>query len=160
MASHKHSVTKGRNHRIPRLDLSLESTLGNVEVAEREMTQFSKRAGYNETQCGEIGLAVRETVANAIIHGNCCDPNKKVALEAELRTTGLVVCIRDEGCGFDPASLPDPRDPCNLLRESGRGVFLLHVLMDEVTLRRPEAAGMEVTMVKYLPGNSSRRKAK
>ena len=133
-----------------RLELSLESTLHSVDLAERLVRQFCRKAGCNEQQRNEISLAVRESVANAVLHGNCRDATKKVALAIELRDSRLVISVRDEGEGFDPNSLPDPLDPCNLLRDRGRGVFLVNASMDEVTMRRLVSCGMEITMVKYL----------
>lgn len=138
-----------------RLELSLDSTMRTVDVAERLVRRFCKKARCTEEQQNEISLAVRESVANAVFHGNGCDAAKKVALAVELRDGGLVICVRDEGKGFDPESLPDPRDPGNLMRERGRGVFLVNATMDEVTMRRRAASsGMEVIMVKYLSKTS------
>ncbi|OFV94704.1 MAG: hypothetical protein A3H28_07455 [Acidobacteria bacterium RIFCSPLOWO2_02_FULL_61_28] len=133
-----------------RLELALESTLQSVDVAERLIRRFCKKTGCTEQQQNEIGLAVRESVANAVFHGNRCDAAKTVALAVELRDGGLVISVRDEGTGFDPSSLPDPCDPQNLLRDRGRGVFLVNATMDEVTMRRQDSSGMEVIMVKYL----------
>jgi len=133
-----------------RLDLTLESTLESVDLAESLLLQFSMAAGFSEQQREEIGLAVRESLANAVVHGNCSDPNKKVAMKAELNDTGVVISIEDEGNGFDPGSLPDPRNPENLLRQSGRGVFLMKSCMDEVIMRRLASSGMEIRMFKHL----------
>ena len=138
-----------------RLELTLDSTLRTVDVAERLVRRFCKKTGCTEQQQNEFSLAVRESVANAVFHGNGCDAAKIVALAVELRDGGLVICVRDEGQGFDPDSLPDPCDPRNLLRERGRGVFLVNATMDEVTMRRRAAsAGMEIIMVKYLSKTS------
>ncbi len=133
-----------------RLALVLESTHRTVELADRILRRFSQKAGCTEQQQTEISLAVREVVANAVFHGNAGDATKKVSLAAEVRNGGIVICVRDEGEGFDPTSLPDPCDPANLLLDHGRGVFLVKTSMDEVTMRRMDSSGMEVTMVKYL----------
>jgi len=133
-----------------RLTLSLDSTLRSVELADRVVRRFCGRAGCTEQQQSEISLAVRESVANAVLHGNGCDAAKKVVLAVEVRDSRLVISVCDQGDGFDPASLPDPCDPLNLLRDRGRGVFLVNASMDEVTMRRLASSGMEVTMVKFL----------
>jgi serine/threonine-protein kinase RsbW len=133
-----------------RLALVLESTKRSVELADRIVRRFSFKAGCTEQQQSAISLAVREVVANAVFHGNAGEAAKKVSLIMEMRDGGIVICVRDEGSGFDPASLPDPRDPANLLLDHGRGVFLVNASMDEVTMRRLDSCGMEVTMVKYL----------
>ena len=131
-----------------RREFILGSTLHSVDVAERLVRIMCERAGYTERQCEEIALAVRETVANAVLHGNSCDATKKVTLAAELKDSGVVISVRDEGKGFDPALVLDPLDPRNLFQESGRGIFLIKTLMDEVILQCA-AGGTEVTMVKY-----------
>jgi serine/threonine-protein kinase RsbW len=133
-----------------RLALVLESTQRSVELADRIVRRFSLKAGCTEQQQNQISLAVREVVANAVFHGNAGDARKKVSLAAEVRERGIVISVRDEGPGFDPALLPDPCDPANLLLDHGRGVFLVNASMDEVTMRRLDSSGMEVTMIKYL----------
>lgn len=149
------SKTRGQ-----RLELLLQSTLKSVSQAERVLRKFSKDAGCSLQQCDEIGLAVRESVANAVLHGNCGDASKKVVVKAQLRDFGVIISVRDQGEGFELQELPDPRDPRNLLRESGRGVFLINSCMDKVTLRRPASCGMEVTMVKYFSKTALRRATK
>ena len=133
-----------------RLALTLDSTLRSVELADRMVRRFCGKVGCTEQQRSEISLAVRESVANAVVHGNGYDAAKKVALAVEVQDSRLVISVCDQGDGFDPASLPDPCDPLNLLRDRGRGVFLVNASMDEVTMRRLASSGMEVTMVKFL----------
>jgi len=132
-----------------RLDLMLESSLESVSLAEKLLLQFSEEIGFSEKERDEISLAVREAVANAVLHGNRGDASKKVIVQAEIRNAGLVISVRDEGEGFDPGTLPDPLRAENLLQRSGRGVFLVKCCMDELTMRRRGARGMEVIMVKY-----------
>jgi serine/threonine-protein kinase RsbW len=84
------------------------------------------------------------------VHGNRLDLNKKVQLTAELNDTGLIVCIRDEGEGFDPESVADPLLPDHLLNESGRGLFLVKSCMDDVIMRRAGSCGMEITLIKRI----------
>lgn len=123
MASDQRSGKKERKRIVRRLELVLESRLESADWAEWLLTQFSEQAGCNEQQRNDIGLAVRECVVNAVLHGNRSQQNKKVFLRAELQRSGLRVSVRDEGEGFDPSLLPDPRSPENLLRESGRPFF-------------------------------------
>ena len=98
---------------------------------------------------------MRESVINAIKHGNRFDPSKLVtvefALEPAAAPTALVIRITDEGEGFDPVEVADPLAPENLLRSSGRGIFFMRSFMDDVTLQRRPAGGMEVLMTKRLP---------
>ena len=136
--------------RGPHLNLTLDSTVSSADVAESAVIEFCASAGYGERQCGEIGLAVREAVVNAVCHGNHEDMTKKVVLIAAMEDRGLVVSIRDEGEGFDPATLPDPLVADNLLNESGRGYFLLKTCMDDVAVRRITPRGTELVMIKSL----------
>lgn len=142
------SSTEGCQAQGKRLALTLESALQSADLAEVVLREFALEAGYSELQQEQIALAVRESVINAVLHGNRCDVNKKVALTAELQEVGLLISVKDEGPGFNPDSLPDPLSPRNLLRESGRGFLLMKLLMDEVCIR-PACSGVEVTLVKY-----------
>jgi serine/threonine-protein kinase RsbW len=137
---------------VRRLELTLESKAESADLAESQVANFAARANYTKQQCEEIGLAVRESMANAVLHGNRCDPHKKAFLTAEIQARGLVICVRDEGEGFDPEALPNPLVPPNLHRESGRGLLLVKALMDEVIFRRAVSGGMELTMTKYRSG--------
>ncbi len=100
-------------------------------------------------------VAVRESVINAIKHGNRHDVSKHVFVEFKLlpaeRPTELVIRIRDQGEGFDASELPDPLAPENLLKSSGRGIFFMRNFMDEVDINRAPVGGTEVRMLKKLP---------
>ena len=76
-------------------------------------------------------IAVTEALNNAIIHGNRCDPDKTVKVHIQALENEIIVDIEDEGAGFDPDSIEDPRKPENLLKDNGRGVFLIKTLMSE-----------------------------
>jgi len=113
-----------------------------------------RRVGFDEDSLHWVGVAVRESVINAIKHGNQSDERKMV--HVEFSSTGshdtgeLVIAVRDEGEGFDPTSIADPLAPENMLKSSGRGIFLMRNFMDDVSLRRMPEGGMEVRMVKKL----------
>jgi serine/threonine-protein kinase RsbW len=100
-------------------------------------------------------VAVRESVINAIKHGNRNDPQKQVFVEFITRPDTdpdeMVVTIRDEGEGFDPDDLPDPLAPENLLKSSGRGIFFMRSFMDDVRIERAKEGGMQVRLTKKLP---------
>jgi anti-sigma B factor antagonist len=134
-----------------RLELVLQSRPESADLAEMLLSEFSDQAGCSEQQLNEIALAVRESVVNAVLHGNRSQQSKKVHIEAELRGSCVQILVRDEGKGFDPRTVPDPRKPENLLRESGRGLLMMHSLMDRVTIRRAASRGTEVRMIKNLP---------
>lgn len=110
--------------------------------------------GLDDDATHWVGVAVRESVINAIKHGNGEDRSKRVTVELRLEPRAepsrLVVRVRDQGPGFDPDSVADPLAPENLLRSHGRGIFFMRSFMDDITLRRIPEGGMEVRMIKNL----------
>ena len=111
-------------------------------------------APCNEDAVHWIGVAVRESVINAIKHGNREDVQKLVTVEFTFAPVAapeeLVVRVLDQGEGFEPQEIADPLAPENLLKASGRGIFFMRSFMDDVTIRRASEGGMEVRMVKKL----------
>jgi serine/threonine-protein kinase RsbW len=97
-------------------------------------------------------VAVRESVINAIKHGNRDDERKHVFVEftplGNSTPSGIAIRVRDEGPGFDPTTIPDPLAPENVMKSSGRGIFIIRTFMDEMVLQRAPEGGMEVVMVK------------
>ncbi len=126
----------------------MDSTLESVDQAEELATAAGQRVGFDEDDLMKIGLSVREGMVNAVVHGNRYDANKKVRLSIAKTPEHLTIVIADEGEGFDFEGLPDPLAPDNLLRTSGRGIFLIRSFMDGVELKRLESGGTEVTLVK------------
>jgi serine/threonine-protein kinase RsbW len=96
-------------------------------------------------------MAVREAAVNAVLHGNAYDPEKKIELEFERTTRDLVITIRDQGRGMDLARIPDPLAPENLLKTSGRGIFLIRSFMDDVEIH-PSSTGTEIKLIKHVHG--------
>lgn len=144
----KHTGNRGRAH-SRRLELTLESNVESAGVAESLVSGFAEAAGFNQLECQQIGLAIREAVANAALHGNRCDDNKTVSLTADLQLHGLAISVRDEGEGFKLDEVEDPLKNHNLLRDSGRGIFLVRACMNEFTVRRLEPCGTEIFMMKH-----------
>ena len=105
-----------------------------------------------------VGVSVRECVVNAIKHGNREDPSKRVTVEFGFtpRTdpNEMYVRVLDEGEGFDPVEIADPLAPENILKSSGRGIFFMRSFMDDVSMHRAPQGGMEVHLVKKLPGHA------
>jgi len=134
-----------------RVSYRLESTLESVNKAEEMADQIASQAGFDEDSRGGIAMAVREGMINAVLHGNAYDPAKRVNLTFE---TGkeLIITIADEGKGFVPEEVPDPLAPENLLKESGRGIFLMRTFMDEVRFCKLNS-GTEITLIKRLQTN-------
>jgi serine/threonine-protein kinase RsbW len=96
-----------------------------------------------------VGIAIRECMVNAVVHGNRYNSRKKVHLKVERTADRLTIVVRDEGEGFDPNAVPDPLAGENLLRGSGRGVMLMQSFMDEFQISQGQPQGTEVKMVKY-----------
>jgi anti-anti-sigma factor len=138
-----------------RLDIILESRVESADRAESLINEYCKKE-YGEQERHEISLAVREAMANAMLHGNQFDASKRVFLSAEWGSLGLVISIRDEGTGCEPEGVPDPLASDNILRESGRGMLLIRTFMDEVTWRRAPVGGMELIMSKHLAKHKAR----
>lgn len=130
---------------------TLESTLESVDKAEELAMQEAEKFGLDEDSRQQFGMAVRECMVNAVVHGNRYNSNKKVYFSTERSQEQLVVTIGDEGTGFDFKSLPDPLAPENLLRQSGRGFLLMQAFVDEFDLHNRPGGGTEVRLVKKLP---------
>ncbi|MBZ5582945.1 MAG: ATP-binding protein [Acidobacteriia bacterium] len=128
----------------------LDSTLDSVDSAEELAVGVAQRAGFDDDEIMKIGMAVRESVVNAVVHGNRYNSNKKVRFSVAKTPERFTIRIADEGEGFDFGNLPDPLSPENLMRTSGRGIFLMRSFMDEFDIRRLQPAGTEVTLVKYM----------
>src|SRR5262245_13085472 len=109
-------------------------------------------AGLDEDSLHWVSVAVRESVVNAIKHGNRNDESKRVVVEftpvPAHDPEQLVIRVEDEGEGFDPEAIADPLAPENILKSSGRGIFLIRSFMDDVQLQRAPEGGMEIRMVK------------
>ncbi len=128
---------------------SLPSTLDSVDRAEELALREAESFGLDEDDRMQFGMAVRECMVNAVVHGNAYSSNKVVHLEIDRTEEQLAVTIGDEGSGFDLASLPDPLASENLMRQSGRGLLLIRAFVDEFDLHVRPGGGTEVRMVKH-----------
>lgn len=131
-----------------RLEVALETLLDSVGLAEAICLRIAGAAGFDEDDCHKIGMSVRESVINAIQYGNGQQRDKKIYLTIELEPEKLVIHVLDQGPGFDLADVPDPLAEENLLKTSGRGIFLMRTFMDEFAVRRGRQGGAEVVMSK------------
>lgn len=132
-----------------RISFSLSSTMDSVSEVEAAAEKLAEHAGVDEEERFRITMAVREAAVNAVLHGNEYDPNKKITVSLENTGTALVFTIADQGKGLIPESVPDPLAPENLLRGTGRGIFLIRSFMDEVHFRQLHP-GTELTLIKNL----------
>jgi serine/threonine-protein kinase RsbW len=135
---------------MPEVDrYTLDSTLESVERIEHLVLEYAQHAGFKGVSLEQIGLAVHETAANAVFHGNQESAEKQVFLEISATDQQLKIVITDQGGGFDPSKIPDPLGPEEMFRERGRGIYLTRALMDEYRANCGPT-GSEITMVKYL----------
>ena len=128
----------------------LDSTLESVDAAVGIVMAAAGEMGFDEDARFQIDLAVRESMVNAVVHGNCYSENKKVRLSVRKEPDRLTVTVADQGKGFDIDSVPDPLTKDHLLNQSGRGILLIRSFMDEFETRRLEPNGTEFKLVKYL----------
>ncbi len=126
----------------------LDSTLESVDQAETLIMDAATRAGFDEDDMNKIAMAARECVVNAVVHGNRYSTDKKVHLTVSSIGDTLKIRIADEGAGFEVSSVPDPLAEENLLRHSGRGIFLIRAFMDDMVIEPVSPHGTEVTLIK------------
>ena len=134
--------------------LEIHSTIDALDLVQAVTEHIARRLGFDDESLHWTAMAVRESVVNAISHGNGNDPAKLVFIDylavPDSNPTDFTISVRDQGAGFDPDAVKDPLTPENMLSASGRGVFLIRQFMDEVVIRRAPQGGMEVRMTKHI----------
>jgi serine/threonine-protein kinase RsbW len=135
--------------------LVISSEVRLVDVVHAASEAIAGLAGFDEDEALNVGIAVREAVINAIVHGNRQDPTRKVEVSFQARPQSIRARVRDQGAGFDAAATPDPTVGDNRFRSSGRGILVMRAFVDRVDFKFREGRGMDVTMTK-----SRSRKAK
>jgi serine/threonine-protein kinase RsbW len=131
--------------------LDFHSSIDMLDFVQVVAEHIGRMSGLDDEALHWVAIAVRESVINAIKHGNAHDASKRVHVECMSLSeggNGIAIRVRDEGIGFDPEAVPDPLAPENLLKSSGRGIFLIRSFMDEMVVQRAPQGGMEVVMVK------------
>jgi serine/threonine-protein kinase RsbW len=118
--------------KMQKQQLELDSASESIHIVEKLIDAICSNYKVNEDHYGNILVAVTEAVNNAIYHGNKSRPNKKIHVTFASSAKAISFTVRDEGEGFDFKNLPDPTDPKNLEKPTGRGVFLMHRLADDV----------------------------
>jgi len=129
------------------IELVIPSSLDQIELVEKAAEKTADKMNFTEEEKDSLAIAVTEAVNNAILHGNKQDKDKTVTIKFQLEGKKLVVRIKDQGPGFNPGEVSDPLAPENLLKESGRGIFILSSLMDEVKYEFDDK-GTEIILVK------------
>lgn len=131
-------------------EMLLESSLESVDAAEAATMEFASGQGMDEDGLNQLGMAVRECLVNAVVHGNRYNENKRVHFSLAADQGQVVVMIGDEGDGFDPSALPDPLAEENLMRQSGRGILLMRAFVDELDITRRQPHGTQVRLAKKI----------
>ncbi|MCL6566328.1 MAG: ATP-binding protein [Acidobacteriia bacterium] len=134
-----------------RIEVTLETQLDSVDLGEQIALRVAGAAGFDEEEQHKIGMAVREGIINAYQYGNRQQRGKKIFLNFELAADRLIVEVLDQGTGFDLHQVPDPLAEENLLKTSGRGIFLIRCFMDELDVQRGPQGGARLIMTKRYP---------
>ena len=118
-----------------------------LEKIEKMSSDIATKAGFDESTVDDLSIALTELVNNAIHHGNRNDVNKSVTVTFKVDETKITISVTDEGNGFSPNNISDPLHPDNLMADSGRGIYLVRALMDEVDYKIT-AKGTKVIIIK------------
>ena len=137
-----------------RVSYTLDSSLETIDHAEEKATRIATELGFADDEIMQISMAVREGAVNAVLHGNAYAHDKKVILGFEQTGGNLIITIRDQGTGMDISKIPNPLAPENLLKTSGRGIFLMRSFMDTVEIR-PSETGTELKLIKHVHGTTA-----
>jgi len=129
-------------------EIRLPSRIESVDEAAIQADEFAKSQGFPEDFVSAIDLAIRESVANAVKHGNKFDETKDVEVTFADSPEAFEITVRDHGEGFNVDDIPDPTNPENLLKANGRGILFMNAFMDEVSWSNHQTGGMVVKMVK------------
>lgn len=127
---------------------SISSKIEAIDAAVQKATAFASNAGFGDDALFGIDMAVREALANAVKHGNKLDETKQVEVTLVSLDGRMEIIIRDFGKGFEVQEVPDPTNPENLLKASGRGILFMHNFVDKVEWQRHAEGGMIVKMIK------------
>ena len=139
-----------------RIEVKLETLFDSVNLAEDICQRIAQSAGFDEDDCYKISMSVHEAVINAVRYGNEEQRHKKITMIVEVGAEKLVVHIVDQGRGLNLADIPDPCADENVLKTSGRGIFIMRTFMDEFDVRRSHEGGAEIVMAKRIPSSPDR----
>lgn len=132
------------------VEVTICSALDNLDLIQILTDSLTGFMCFDEDSAHWIGMSVRESVTNAIQHGNKLDISKKVDIRFQVQPDRISIYVKDQGSGFSANEIPNPLDSENLLKPSGRGIFYIRTFMDEVEFRNPAQGGTEVYMMKKM----------
>lgn len=125
--------------------IAIRSCVDEIHGVQCAVLRAMQECSYTDDACFAVKLALEESIVNAMKHGNRFDESRQVHISFEVDDRQIAIRVKDEGRGFDPAEVPDPRAEENLAKPNGRGIMLMRAYMDEVTYADK---GTEVIMVK------------
>lgn len=137
-------------------EINLPSRIESVEEAATIAEEFACAQGCSDEYVYAIDMAVRESVANAVKHGNKFDESKAVEVKLENTDEGFEITVRDHGTGFSVEEIPDPTNPENLLKTNGRGILFMRSFMDEIEWSNCPDGGLNVRMLKKKSENDEK----
>ena len=130
------------------VEISCDSDICYLDLIQEVSDKVGQLAGFDADTLYWIGLSLRESVTNAIQHGNKQDKSKKVEIRFQINSRRLVISVTDQGNGLSESQIPDPLNPENLLKAGGRGIFFVRSFMDKVTFDQNPGGGFTVRMEK------------
>jgi serine/threonine-protein kinase RsbW len=138
-----------KTKRVDEITLNIPSEFKYIYLLDLVISYVAKEMKFDDETREQVNLAIIEAGTNAIKHGNGGNPEKFTNFRFCICKDNLTVFVKDQGTGFDPESVGDPLSPENVLKPSGRGIFLMKALMDEVAYSIDEGTGTVVKLVKY-----------
>ena len=138
MKAKRKTPARAQGHSRMTFEMTCISQPKEIGKIESFLTRLNKKAKLDDGTFYRLFVSSTEAVNNGILHGNKSDPKKKVCLSCSVNTDTIVVQVKDQGKGFDPSNLPNPLDDQNLLKESGRGIFLIRSMVDKVNFVNTE----------------------
>ncbi len=136
-------------------ELNLKSVPKEISKVENFLRKIDKEYPLEELHFHNLLVATTEAVNNSIIHGNLRDPKKKVIVTCRIFSSFIEIQVADEGKGISEADIPNPLDENNLLRENGRGIFLIREFMEKVMFKKTKSGGVVVMRSKIKSGQKS-----
>jgi serine/threonine-protein kinase RsbW len=130
--------------------LEIPSSQNHLARADRFLEDHLKEHGIDEDSIADLAISATELINNAIIHGNKSNPDKIVTIELEFSDKHLSISITDQGPGFKPENIPSPISDENILKEAGRGIFIVRSLVDDLQVEEPPEGGTRMIIIKNL----------
>lgn len=125
--------------------VAISSSLHAARTIEEQLLAITEAFGYSDECAFAIRLALEEAIVNAHKHGNGGNPSKTITISYDINEQRAIIRVRDEGKGFEPATIPDPTTPDRISLPTGRGIMLMHAYLDHVAYNQQ---GNEVQLVK------------